>query len=194
MDKFIFVDEDNEHWKTISSIAKQDTSHHLWQNYQNFNLSEYEYMVVQLRDDKPISFHGIYNNGRWPQNVSRVCNRLYTVPEHRDILCTTTGDAIKFACDNYDFWGKDVLMISRGCQYDDIETTYKKFQLSVRWCNKYTGYKWEFDGRLYKCCNNESKDCYQFVLWYDPKQIRYSLNIKSISRQDWLLLDEDTCV
>jgi hypothetical protein len=189
-DKFISVNTDSPEWLEISQIAREDKSHFLWENYQSFKLDEYEQMLVQIKDNKPISFHGIYNNGRWPTNVSRVCNRLYTVPEYRDINCTTTGDAIKYDCDNYLKWGKDVLMISRGIQYNDIETSYKKFALSVRWARKYSGYDWVHDDRLYQCCSNRCKDCFQFVLWYDPKNIRHTLGIPSISINEWKLLEE----
>jgi len=189
-DKFISVTTDSPEWVEIYQRAREDKTHLLWENYQSINLNDYEQMLVQIRDNKPISFHGIYNNGRWPSNISRVCNRLYTVPEYRDLNCSTTGDSIKFDCDNYSKWNKDVLMISRGIQYNDIETSYKKFALSVRWARKYTGYDWVHDDRLYQCCNSHCKDCFQFVLWYDPKNIRHTLAIPSITQTEWLLLEE----
>jgi hypothetical protein len=187
-DEFQLVTKDSTEWLSIYEYARNDKSHELWENYQNIDLDTYEHMIVQLRDNKPISFHGIFNNNRWPNNVSRVCNRLYTLPEYRDLKCSTTGDSIKFDCDNYDKWGKDILFISRGIQYSDIQTSYKKFALSVRWARKFTGYNWVHDDRLYKCCNNECKDCYQFCLWYDPKNIRDTLDIHSISIDEWNLL------
>jgi len=185
VNNFVFVDEHSLYWQDIYLQAQTDKSHNLWRNYQNIKVSDYEHMIIQLRDNTPISFHGIYNNGRWPNNVSRVCNRLYTLPAYRDINCTTTGNAIKFDCDNYNKWNKDVLFISRGIQYDNIETTYKKFILSVRWARKYSGYNWVYDDRLYQTYNPACKDSYQFCLWYDPKNVRDKLDIPNISIDEW---------
>lgn len=192
MDRFISVTEENLYWQEIYDIAKNDKLHNLHKNYTDIDLNEYEHMIVHLHNEKPISFHGIYNNNRWPNNISRVCNRLYTLPEYRDNLCTTTGMAIKFDCDNYDKWNKDILIISRGCQYNDIDTTYKKFSLSVRWANKYTGYNWVHDDKLYKCCGNNTPDCFQFILWYDPKNLRQTIDIPYLTIEEYKKLQTNS--
>jgi len=184
-DRFVFVDEQSQYWQDIYLRAQNDKSHELWKNYQKINLSEYEHMIVHLRNEKPISFHGIYNNGRWPTNVSRAVTRLYTVPEHRDILCTTMGDSMKFDADNFNLWGKTAIFVSKNVQYNNSEISYKKFSQGVRLAKKYTGHDWVHNDRLYQCCNNPTKDCYQFLMWFDPNNRRHTIDIPSLSIGEW---------
>lgn len=193
---YLLVNNQTPEWQYIYDIARNDKTHGLHDNYSNINLDTYEHMVVNVRDNVPVAFHGIYNNGRWPSNVSRFCNRAYIVPDKRGSSegLRITGDNIKYVLDNYDKWNKDVIFISRGVQYDNPSVSYKKFVKFVKFVSDYTGYQLEFDDKLYQCCNNESKDCYQFCVWYDPKQIRHTLDIKRINIEDYSSLGKDTCV
>jgi hypothetical protein len=187
----ITVTTDSVEWQRIYQIARNDKSHELWQNYQKINLDEYEHMLVNMRDDVPVSFHGIYNNGRWPSNFSRFCNRAYINPKFRDLGegLEITWKNIKYVLDNYNTWNKEVLFISRGVQYDNIEVSWKKFQKFCKFLIKNTGHDLTWDDRLYQCCASECKDCYQFAVWYDPKNLKDGLEIKSISQQEWMALE-----
>jgi len=180
------TDEDPD-WHTIKKIAKDDSSHGLWQNYQDFDLDTYEHMIVNIRDNIPAAFHGIYNNGRWPKNVSRFCNRAYINPHFRNLNqgLEITHLNIKYVLNKYDKWGKDVLFISRGVQYNNAEVSYRKFQKFCNFLIDKTGYNLTYDNRLYQCCPTACKDCYQFCVWYDPKNIKNTLNIHSISIEEW---------
>ena len=180
-----------ELWKEIYHIAKEDHSHLLWENYQNIDLSQYETMVVTTCDDIPASFQGIYNNGRWPENVSRFCNRAYINPYFRNLGqgLEITWRNIKYTLDNYERWNKDVLFISRGVQYNNVEISYKKFQKFCEFLIEKTGYDLYYDDKLYQCCPMLCKDCYQFCVWYDPKKLLKTLEIHSISGSDWAMLE-----
>ena len=190
MIEYLSVTNNSPEWLDIYKTAQEDKTHLLWKNYQNIDLNTYEQMIVNVRDNIPVAFHGIYNNNRFPENVSRICNRAYIHPKNRALNqgLTITGDNIKYVLDNYDKWGKDVLFISRGVQYDNPEISYRKFVKFVKFVTEFTGYKLEFDDRLYSCCPSECKDCYQFCVWYDPKNIRHTLDMPSIFMDDWKLL------
>jgi hypothetical protein len=190
IDKFIIVNPIDPSWKQIYKVAQEDREHELWENYQNIDLRTYEHMIVNVRDAVPAAFHGIYNHGRWPENVSRFCNRAYINPYFRNLGqgLEITGKNIKFVLDNYNMWGKDVLFISRGVQYDNPHISWKKFEKFCRFIEKSTGYKLSYDNQLYQCCPKECKDCYQFCVWFDPKNIRTTLDIKNISIEDWRCL------
>jgi hypothetical protein len=190
MDIYKTVDKQDPDWLSIYMIAQEDQTHWLWENYQKIDLDTYEHMIVNLRNNEPAAFHGIYNNGRWPKNVSRICNRAYINPKFRDLGegLEITWKNIKYVLDNYNIWNKEVLFISRGVQYDNIEVSWKKFQKFCKFLIKNTGYELKWDNRLYQCCLSECKDCYQFAVWYDPKNLRDSLEIKSISQQEWIRL------
>lgn len=178
-------------WEEIYKIAREDRSHLLWENYQNIDITQYETMVVTTCEDIPASFQGIYNRGRWPENVSRFCNRAYINPYFRNQGhgLEITWRNIKYTLDNYAKWNKDVLFISRGVQYDNVEVSWLKFKKFCQFLIEKTGYNLQFDDKLYQCCPKLCKDCYQFCVWYDPKDLRKSLEIASVSKEQWTLLE-----
>jgi GNAT superfamily N-acetyltransferase len=187
----IIKDNDHPVWQEVYKIAQEDRGHELWANYQKIDLKEYIAMIVYVRNGKPGAFHGVYNHGRWPDNVARIGNRAYISPEFRELGIgqKVAAKNIKFALDNFDMWGKDVLFLSKPMQYGDVETSWNKFQKYSRYFTRETGYKFECDDKIYQCCPAACKDCYQFCTWYDPKGIRSSLNIHSLSQQEWYNLD-----
>jgi hypothetical protein len=178
-------------WEEIYKIAREDRSHLLWENYQNIDITQYETMVVTTCEDRPASFQGIYNRGRWPENVSRFCNRAYINPYFRNQGhgLEITWRNINYTLDNYNKWNKDVLFISRGVQYDNVEVSWLKFKKFCQFLIEKTGYNLQFDDKLYQCCPKLCKDCYQFCVWYDPKDLRKSLEIASVSKEQWTLLE-----
>lgn len=191
--QFYNIKESNDLWENIYDIARKDQDHLLWENYQKIDLSTYENMIVTTSYGKPASFQGVYNNGRWPENVSRFCNRAYINPEFRKLGLglEITWRNIKYTLDNYDSWGKDVLFISRGVQYDNPHISWKKFEKFVKFLIKNTGYNLVYDNKLYQCCPSKCKDCYQFCVWYDPKNLKNSLNIASVTIDEWLFLSSE---
>lgn len=190
MDRYCLVEKDSAEWQTIYKIAQYDNTHNLWKNYQSIDVETYEHMIVNIRDGIPAAFHGIYNNGRWPDNVSRFCNRAYINPYFRDLGqgLEITCKNIKYVLDNYNQWNKDVLFISRGVQYDNAQVSWRKFQKFCNFLIDKTGYNLIYDDRLYQCCPSACKDCYQFCVWFDPKNLKNALNIHNISIEDWALL------
>ena len=189
MDEYKVINTSTPEWEEIYKIAREDKTHELWENYQTIKLEEYERMIVNIRDNKPAAFHGIFNHGRWPENYSRICNRAYINPYFRDLGqgLEITSKNIKFTLDNYSQWGKDVLFISRGVQYDDVKVSWKKFEKFVRFLKDTTGYTdLTYDDRLYKCCKSGCKECYQFVVWYNPFGL--SNSIPSVSMTTWTKL------
>jgi len=190
MDEYIIVDQNTPEWQEIYNIARADKNHNLWQNYQNIKVSDYESMIVNVRNGIPAAFHGIYNQGRWPENVSRICNRAYVNPYFRNLGqgLEITWKNIKYILDNYDQWNKDILFISRGVQYGNVEISWRKFQKFCDFIREKTGYSLVFDDYLYKCCPNETRDCYQFCLWYDPKSLKDTLLMPKIPQNQWISL------
>jgi hypothetical protein len=191
MDQYLLVTNNSPEWQELYKIAQEDKGHPLWENYQNIDLDTYEHMIVTVRDGRPASFQGIYNNGRWPGNVSRFCNRAYINPYFRDLGqgLEITYNNVKYTLDNYAQWGKDVLFISRGVQYNNAEVSWKKFEKFCKFLIKNTGYNLIYDDQLYQCCADECKDCYQFCVWYDPMNLKEHLNIPSVSKKEWLQLN-----
>lgn len=186
-DRFITGTADSTEWQQLYALAKQDKTHPLWKNYQNIDLETYETMIVTVRNNIPASFQGIYNNGRWPVNVSRYCNRAYINPYFRNrnqglgITCSN----IKYTLDNFDQWKKDVLFISRGVQYGNVEISFRKFKKFCEYIVRKTGYQMYYDDRLYRCCSNYCQECYQFCVWYDPMNKKVHLDIPSVSMLEW---------
>ena len=191
MDSYQIIKNPTPAWNELYAIAQADREHWLWENYQIINLADYEHMIVNVRNDVPAAFHGVYNKGRWPSNVSRICNRAYINPHFRDLGqgLEITSKNIKFVLDNYEVWGKDVLFISRGVQYDNVAVSWRKFEKFCKFLEKTTGYTLAYDNNLYQCCPAQCKDCYQFCVWYDPKGIKTSLNIDKVTQDQWKMLE-----
>lgn len=185
LDTYEVIQSSTPRWEEIYSIAQHDKDHLLWENYQDIKLSQYEQMIVFVRDGITVGFHGIYNNGRWPTNFSRICNRAYICPQFREIGQgpEITSNNIKFVLEKYETWGKDVLFISRGVQYDNPKVSWRKFEKFCQYIIKTTGYKFTYDNKLYQCCATSCKDCYQFCLWYNPKGV--DITVPSISIEQW---------
>jgi hypothetical protein len=95
MNTWIVTNKTCGEWEKIYDIARNDQTHQLWENYQNIDITEYEAMIINTRDDVPAAFHGVYNNGRWPSNVSRICNRAYINPHFR-----LKGQGLAITADN----------------------------------------------------------------------------------------------
>lgn len=190
MDRYVIVNEDSPEWKEISEIARNDQSHSLWKNYQNIKPSDYEYMVVCVYDDIPSGFYGIFNDGRWPSNVSRMFNRTYLKPDIREYPHGPLkgARALKYTLDNFDKWGKDILFVSRGVQYDDPDVSWKKLRRFVDFLIDKTGYPLELDQYLYRCCLKPKRSCYQYIIWYDPKSLRHEIDIPKITKEEWFEL------
>jgi len=152
IDTYKTIDDSDKDWQYLRSIAKQDKDHLLWENYQDFDLSTYDHMIVNVRDGLPAAFHGIYNNGRWPDNVARFCNRAYINPHFRRLNQgqEITYKNIKYVLDNYESWGKDILFISRGVQYNNASITWRNFQKFCQFLIEKTNYNLIYDDRLYQ--------------------------------------------
>lgn len=188
----VVYDNDNVKWQEIYKIAQQDHGHRLWQNYQNIDLSDYEHMILLLENDVPIGFAGIYNDGRWPLNISRMFSRTYLKSNkrkypHGPIMAAYS---IKFILDNFDRWGKDAMFTSRGVQYNDPIISWESANKLGKFFSKRTGYDLITDPVLYQCCPKETRSCYQYCIWYDPQQIRKKLDIPNITKMQWLTLPE----
>jgi hypothetical protein len=192
MNQWIVTSDNScQEWQEIYKIAVGDKEHMLWENYQKIDLDTYEHMVVNIRDGIPAAFHGVFNHGRWPNNFSRICNRAYINPHFRNLGqgLEITSTNIKFALDNYSRWGKDVLFITRGVQYDNVEVSWRKFEKFVKFLKLTTSYTdLTYDDKLYKCCGSGCKDCYQFAVWYNPKNIE--ITVDSITQEDWKYLTQ----
>jgi hypothetical protein len=78
--------ESNPEFENIRDLCLQDKN---WLSYnytkENLILEDHNGYAVafQKGTDKPIIMAGAYNNGRYPKNVARLVNRLYTFPEFR---------------------------------------------------------------------------------------------------------------
>jgi len=190
MKEYKIITSPTPEWEHIYKIAQEDRSHELWKNYQNINLDEYIAMIICVIDGVPSAFHGVYNNGRWPDNVARIGNRAYISPKIREKGggFVIAAENIKFALDNYFRWGKDILFLSKPMQYNDVDTSWKKFKMYSKYFQKSTGFKLECDDRIYQCCGAECKDCYQFCTWYNPNKLKFRLNIKSYNKEYWYRL------
>ena len=75
-----------DEFERVRSICLEEDNW-LRKNYTKENLVVKDHsgyvVVYQKVTDKPIIMAGVYNNGKFPNNVARMANRLYLFPEFR---------------------------------------------------------------------------------------------------------------
>lgn len=185
-EEFIIVSNKDAIWKEIYTIAQSDYSHPLWKNYQEINLDDYIVMIVYTIDGRPAGFSGVYNNPDiWPSNFARFGNRTYIAPRFRSAGATDIlYKNFKYVLDNYDKWEVDVLFFSIEL-HNDPKSEFNKFKFYNKYNEKKTGYRLEFDDRIYQCCNSYHPKCYHFCSWYNPKNLK--IDVKNYDKEVWHL-------
>lgn len=69
----------------ILEIARNDSSHHLHENYTNVRLSDFLFVNVVVSDGKPSLFYGLQKKD-WMCGAARAYTRMYRPPNQRGSL------------------------------------------------------------------------------------------------------------
>lgn len=148
-------------------------------------------VVYQTSTGKPMVMGGVFNDGRYPSNVAKQINRLYTFPEFR-MKHTDMTDGFRVTCSLVDALEKvnnyDVYLITMqnrprgGKRWWDV------------WCKHMdlaSNGKWILGAGYIKTCPHNVQKCWQNFVYYETRLGNYKdWNPQTITHTEWQALPE----
>lgn len=135
------------------------------------------------QDNEVVAFCGVFNNGRYPDEVQRILNRTYINPKFRNY--TLSGPGPIWSCTQH--------IVPYQLQQYDIKTAFvsvegrKGKSFLQRWIQRAPSRdsEWKLSKRLYQVSDARNKGCYQYIaysgdLWTDD----------SVTLEEWYDLPE----
>lgn len=164
-------------------------------NYTQENLVVEEHtgygVVYQLSTGKPMVMGGVFNDGRYPKNVAKQINRLYTFPEFR-MKHTDMTDGFRVTCSLIDALEKvnkyDVYLI----------TMQNRDRGGKRWWDTWVHHmdiasegKWALGQGYIQTCPWMVQKCWQNYVYRETKAGSFAeWNPKIIFEKEWQALPE----
>lgn len=148
-------------------------------------------VVYQTSTGKPMVMGGVFNNGRYPKNIAKQINRLYTFPEFR-MKNTDMTDGFRVTCSLID-------ALEKVNQYDIyLITMQNRNRCGKRWwdtwihhMDKASNGKWLLRQGYIQTCPWMVQKCWQnFVYCEMQKGLFDEWNPKIIFEEEWQLLPE----
>jgi hypothetical protein len=187
--------ESSDEFEAVRDVCLQD-SNWLSYNYTKENLvieDHNGYAVAYAKDsNEPIIMAGVYNNGRYPNNVARMVNRLYTFPKFRtNIRNMVLG--FKLA---HEFIINPLIKTNTFDMY--FITMQNRPKYSKGWWNVWknamqdssNNYWTEADGYI-QTHNHNVQKCWQNFIYKDIVPGTFQMwNPKIIMHDEWLALPE----
>ena len=148
-------------------------------------------VVYQSNTGKPMVMGGVFNDGRYPKNVAKQINRLYTFPEFR-MKHTDMTDGFRVTCSLIDALEKvnnyDVYLI----------TMQNRNRGGKRWWDTWVRHmdiasegKWTLGQGYIQTCSWMVQKCWQNYVYYETRKGSYEeWNPKIIYEEEWQSLPE----
>lgn len=148
-------------------------------------------VVYQTSTGKPMVMGGVFNDGRYPKNVAKQINRLYTFPEFR-MKHTDMTDGFRVTCSLIDALEKvnnyDVYLI----------TMQNRPRGGKRWWDTWVYHmdiaserKWTLGQGYIQTCPWMVQKCWQNYVYRETKKGSYAeWNPKIIFEEEWQALPE----
>lgn len=187
--------ESSPEFEEIREVCLQDNN---WLSYnytkENLVIEDHNGYAVAFQKDthEPIIMAGVFNGGRYPKNVARMVNRLYTFPNFRTNIKNMV-DGFKLA-HNYIIFplmevnNFDCYFITMQNRPKGTKGWWKVWKNAMQ--KSSNNYWTESDGYLQTCPWNVQK-CWQNFIYKDIKEGAFlEWNPKIISHEEWLVLPE----
>jgi len=186
--------ESNSEFEEIRSLCLSENNW-LGYNYTKENLIIEDHtgygVVFQTSTGKPMVMGGVFNGGRYPANVAKQINRLYTFPEFR-MKHTDMTDGFRVTCSLIDALEK----------VNDYEiyliTMQNRNRGSKRWWDAWVHHmklassgKWTLGQGYIQTCPWMVQKCWQNYVYREIRKDSYAeWNPKIIFEDEWRLLPE----
>lgn len=148
-------------------------------------------VVYQKSTGKPMVMGGVFNDGRYPKNVAKQINRLYTFPDFR-MKHTDMTDGFRVTCslisaletvNNYDVY---------------LITMQNRLRGGKRWWDTWVKHmdiasnsKWTLGKGYIQTCNAQVQKCWQNYVYYETRKDAFiEWNPAIISDTGWVIMPE----
>ena len=148
-------------------------------------------VVYQTSTGKPMVMGGVFNDGRYPKNVAKQINRLYTFPEFR-MKHTDMTDGFRVTCSLID-------ALEKANDYDVyLITMQNRNRGGKRWWDTWVRHmdiasdgKWTLGEGYIQTCPWMVQKCWQNYVYYETRKGSYEeWNPKIIFEEEWQSLPE----
>lgn len=148
-------------------------------------------VVYQASTGKPMVMAGVFNDDRYPKNVAKQINRLYTFPEFR-MRHSDMTDGFRVTCRLIDALEKvndyDIYLI----------TMQNRNRGGKRWWDVWrdhmdaaSNFKWQERGGYIQTCPWMVQKCWQNFVYYEKKLGAFDdWNPRILNEQSWAALPE----
>ena len=186
--------ETSPEFEEIRNICLQEDNW-LKQNYTKENLIIEQHtgygVVFQTSTGKPMVMGGVFNDGRYPKNVAKMINRLYTFPDFR-MKFTDMTDGFRVTCSLID----KLIEINNYDLY--LITMQNRHRGGKRWWDTWVRHmdiasnsKWTLGSGYIKTCNANVQKCWQNYVYLETKVNAFDdWNPNIIDDQVWQSLEE----
>lgn len=148
-------------------------------------------VVYQKSTGKPMVMGGVFNDGRYPKNVAKMINRLYTFPDFR-MKHTNMTDGFRVTCSLIDALEK----INDYKIY--LITMQNRARGGKRWWDTWVKHmdiasngKWILGQGYIQTCPWMVQKCWQNFVYYETSPNEFQeWNPKIINHKEWLELPE----
>lgn len=148
-------------------------------------------VVFQASTGKPMVMGGVFNDGRYPSNVAKMINRLYTFPEFR-MTHTDMADGFKVTCSLIDALEKvntyDVYLIT---MQNRPRGGKRWWDTWVKHMNIASNSKWTLGTGYIQTCNASVQQCWQNYVYCETEPGKFvEWDPMIIDEKDWAALAE----
>ena len=146
-------------------------------------------VVYQTSTGKPMVMGGVFNDGRYPNNIAKMVNRLYTFPDFRMKL-TDMSDGFRVTCSLID---KLISINNYECY---LITMQNRPRLGKRWWDTWVKYMsiasndmWYTGSGYIQTCNHNVQKCWQNYVYTNDEAFKL-WNPNLITHTEWESLPE----
>lgn len=148
-------------------------------------------VVYQTSTGKPMVMGGVFNDGRYPNNVAKMINRLYTFPEFR-MKFTDMTDGFRVTCSLID----KLIEINNYDVY--LITMQNRKRGGKRWWDTWVYHmdlasnnRWTLGEGYIQTCRANVQKCWQNYVYLEVAKNSFtSWNPNIITHSDWENLEE----
>lgn len=195
----LFFNKTNPEWERVRQLCLQDETNWLRKNYlpENLIIEEHDMFFIRYKKhtNEPVLFAGIYNNDRYPAEVGRILNRMYTFKQFRNFNNHEfTGTVLKEAEEFFIPTCLELSPIKRKLLFLSMQLrTRKNNMIDARWFEGVksmylnNSYNWQMADNLIRVANCNKPECYQLVIYKELDDYKFSdWNPKTITREKFV--------